>query len=366
MDFEIFKLRHREMDCVGVRLSRDDSRNEQIRKIPGIRWSKTNRCWYGESSVALEDALFLIFSGWSATVDSGQEVEAGAKERVALDASALEAFARFKQHLEVNRNSQHTIKNYSDALMEFLKFFKDENWEDLDEGDIERFQRERIVDRNLSDSYQNTMISAIKHFYRVNSGKVIKPEFIKRPRSGHHLPRIFSLEQVAKLLSSIKNQKHRMLLSVGYGCGLRSGEVVKLKPEDILTDQGMLAIRKGKGNRDRMVPISEKLISQLREYYKIYRPKVWLFEGQKEGEPYSQRSLQMVFKNAVARNRFSEKHRFHDLRHSYATHMMDAGTNQHVIQKILGHKNSKTTEIYTHVSKTLLQQVYNPFDNLKM
>ncbi|MBL0340597.1 MAG: tyrosine-type recombinase/integrase [Bacteroidetes bacterium] len=142
--------------------------------------------------------------------------------------------------------------------------------------------------------------------------------------------------------------------------------MVKLKPENIHSDQGMLAVLKGKGNKDRMVPISANLISQLREYFKIYRPKVWLFEGEKEGKPYSQRSLQLVFKKAVERSGLPKKHKFHDLRHSYATHMMDAGTNQHVIQKVLGHNSIRTTEIYTHVSKTLLQKIYNPFDNLNM
>lgn len=400
MDYEIFKLHHRGIDCIGVRLSREDSRNEQIRKIPGIRWSQTNKCWYGEYSAVLKNSLALLFgedeaaavclqqSGSqieekaAAKIERGnrqideassaiesvilQQVDEGAKDKVGLNASVLEAVEKFKEHMQVIRYAENSIQNYTSAVMEFLKFFADEDWENLDAGDMQRFQKERIIDRNLSYSYQNTMINAIKKFYEVNTGEPVDPDFIKRPRKGHPLPNIMSLEQVAKLLKVLKNQKHRMMLSIGYACGLRSGEVVKLKPENILSDQGMLAVLKGKGNKDRMVPISANLISQLRDYFKIYRPKVWLFEGEKEGKQYSQRSLQMVFKKAVELSGLPKKHKFHDLRHSYATHMMDAGTNQHVIQKVLGHKNIKTTEIYTHVSKTLLQKIYNPFDNLNM
>lgn len=384
MDFEIFRLHHRGMDCIGVKLAIQDSRNALLRKIQGIKWSQTNRCWYGEYTAELKYLFSEIFGEEKATSvigissknldaataadesDGLQKLEGSAKKGVALGASVLEAVEKFKEHMQVIRFSENTIQNYTSAVKEFLKFFIDEDWENLDAGDMQRFQKERIIDRNLSHAYQSIMISAIKKFYEVNTGATVDPDFIKRPRKGHPLPNIFSLEQVAKLLKPIKNQKHRMMLSIGYGCGLRSGEVVKLKPEDIHTDQGMLAILQSKGNKDRMVPISANLISQMREYYKIYLPKVWLFEGEKEGQPYSQRSLQMVFKNALSRSKLPLKHKFHDLRHSYATHMMDAGTNQHVIQKILGHKNIKTTEIYTHVSKTLLQRVYNPFDNLNL
>lgn len=431
MDFEIFRLHHRGMDCIGVRMSREDSRNTQIRKIPGVRWSQTNKCWYGEYSAELKNSLAGIFgeemaaaavgsgsgqidedaaavavgSGGrqideevavavgscggqideeavaavgsgsrqfdeevAAAVYSGNrhQVDAGAKGKVVLDASVMEAVKKFKEHMQVVRYAENSIQNYIGAIMEFLKFFIGKDWKHLNADDMQRFQKERIIDRNLSYSYQNTMVSAIKQFYEVNTGKAVDPDFIKRPRKGRPLPNIFSLEQMSTLIKSVRNEKHRMMLSIGYGCGLRSGEVVKLRPEDIKTDLGMLFVLKSKGNKDRMVPISANLISQLREYFKIYRPKVWLFEGEKEGEHYSQRSLQMVFRKAVERCKFPSKHKFHDLRHSYATHLMDAGTNQHVIQKILGHNDIRTTEIYTHVSKTLLQRVYNPFDNLNL
>ncbi len=289
-----------------------------------------------------------------------------ASVHLAISASVMAAVKKFTEHMRVVRYAENTIQNYIGAIMEFLKFFVGNDWKHLNADDMQRFQKERIIDRNLSYSYQNTMVSAIKQFYEVITGKAVDPDFIKRPRKGRPLPNIFSLEQVSTLIKSIRNEKHRVMLSIGYGCGLRSGEVVKLRPEDIKSDLGMLFVLKSKGNKDRMVPISANLISQLREYFKIYRPKVWLFEGEKEGEHYSQRSLQMVFRKAVERCKFPSKHKFHDLRHSYATHLMDAGTNQHVIQKILGHNDIRTTEIYTHVSKTLLQRVYNPFDNLNL
>jgi len=154
------------------------------------------------------------------------------------------------------------------------------------------------------------------------------------------------------------------MLSLMYACGLRRSELLNLKPQNIDSKRHLLIIRNAKGRKDRVVPISDKLIEMLREYYKEYKPKVWLFEGQKAGEPYSETSLQKVLKIALAEAGNKKPVTLHWLRHSYATHLLESGTDLRFIQELLGHKSSKTTEIYTHVTEKSLQKIKSPFEDL--
>ena len=154
------------------------------------------------------------------------------------------------------------------------------------------------------------------------------------------------------------------MLSLVYGCGLRRSELLHLKPGDILSDRGVMVIRQGKGRKDRIVPITEGIIQMLRTYYRSYRPKVWLFEGQIAGERYSERSIQMVLKRSLKRAGIKKPVTLHWLRHSYATHLLESGTDLRFIQELLGHKSSKTTEIYTHVSNSSIRRIKSPLDSL--
>jgi integrase/recombinase XerD len=154
------------------------------------------------------------------------------------------------------------------------------------------------------------------------------------------------------------------MLSLIYACGLRRSELINLKPTDVDSKRHVLMIRQAKGRKDRITPISEKLIEMLREYYKAYRPKMWLFEGQVSGEKYSDKSLENVLKQAVRKAGINKPISLHWLRHSYATHLLESGTDLRYIQELLGHKSSKTTEIYTHVSTKSIQNIVSPFDTL--
>jgi integrase/recombinase XerD len=187
---------------------------------------------------------------------------------------------------------------------------------------------------------------------------------IQRPRSESKLPNILSKQEVKMILESLQNIKHKTMLSMIYACGLRRGELLKLKPQDILSERMLLHIKQAKGKKDRIVPLSEKLLEMLRAYYKSYKPSVWLFEGQKAGEAYSERSLELVFKNALKQSGSIKPATLHWLRHSYATHLLESGTDLRFIQELLGHKSSKTTEIYTHVSTQSIQKIKSPFDDL--
>ena len=201
-------------------------------------------------------------------------------------------------------------------------------------------------------------------FYRSQYKKKLDIDQIERPRREKKLPNVLSKQEVKRIIQAPVNLKHKLMLCLIYACGLRRSELLNLVPREIHSDRNLLIIRQSKGKKDRIVPISNNLIEQLREYYKIYRPNVYLFEGQTPGERYSDRSLQLVLKSAVNKAKINKPVTLHWLRHSYATHLLESGTDLRYIQELLGHSSSKTTEIYTHVSIRNIQQIRSPFDDL--
>ena len=270
----------------------------------------------------------------------------------------------FKNYMNYRRYSSNTIKTYSDALEVFFRFYKNKQLETLIIEDIVHFNSEYILKKNLSASYQNQVINAIKLFYRNRFNKAMEVDFIQRPRREKRLPNVLSKEEVKAILEAPTNLKHRAMLSLIYACGLRRSELLNLTLKDILSDRNLLFIRQSKGKKDRMVPISPKIIELLREYYKAYKPRTWLFEGQFPNTRYSEKSLENVLKQSLNKSKISKKVSLHWLRHSYATHLLENGTDLRYIQELLGHSSSRTTEIYTHVSTRNLQQIRSPFDDL--
>ena len=271
---------------------------------------------------------------------------------------------KFKTYLESKRYSSNTIKTYCDALRIFFKFHSSILPESITAEHLHTFNQDYILKKGYSASYQNQVINAIKLFYRNRYRKNIQIEDIERPRREKRLPNVLSKNEVKAILEAPTNLKHRAMLSLIYACGLRRGELLNLTLRDVLSDRNLLFIRQSKGKKDRVVPISKKIIEMLREYYKAYKPKNWLFEGQQAGERYSERSLQLVLKQALFKAGITKPASLHWLRHSYATHLLESGTDLRYIQELLGHSSSKTTEIYTHVSTRNLQQIKSPFDDL--
>ena len=189
-------------------------------------------------------------------------------------------------------------------------------------------------------------------------------EKIQRPKISRRLPNVLSKEEIKNILEAHTNIKHKAMLSTIYSCGLRRSELLNLKFTDIDSKRNIVFIRKGKGKKDRITPLSPKLLEMLRNYYSVYKPQTWLFEGKNVGEQYSDTSLQAVLKQAVKKAKIKKQITLHWLRHSYATHLLESGTDLRYIQELLGHNSSRTTEIYTHVSTKSLQQIKSPFDDL--
>ncbi|MFM7340722.1 MAG: tyrosine-type recombinase/integrase [Bacteroidota bacterium] len=281
-----------------------------------------------------------------------------------MNSESKEAIIRFEKWLLSKRYSKSTMKTYCDALRVFFTFHKAITIQHITIQHIIQFNTEYIIERGLSISYQNQFVNALKLFYLIIRNTNLIIENIARPRREHRLPNVLSKEEVKLLLNTIKNLKHRTMLCVLYSCGLRSRELLNLQPIHIDSKRNIIIIKQSKGKKDRIVPLSPKILEMLREYYRYYKPKTYLFEGQNIGELYDSRSLQLVLKQAVRKAGIHNPVTLHWLRHSYATHLLESGTDLRYIQELLGHSSSKTTEIYTHVSTKNIQQIKSPFDDL--
>ncbi len=281
-----------------------------------------------------------------------------------MNIETREAIVQFENWLLSKRYSKSTIKTYCDVLRVFFTFHNTISIQHITMQNIIQFNTEYIIGRGLSISYQNQFVNALKLFYLIIRNTNIIIENIARPRREYRLPNVLSKEEVKVLLNTIRNLKHRTMLCLLYSCGLRSGELLNLQPTHIDSKRNIILIKQSKGKKDRIVPLSPKILEMLREYYRYYKPKTYLFEGQNIGEQYDSRSLQLVLKHAVKKAGIHKPVTLHWLRHSYATHLLESGTDLRYIQELLGHNSSRTTEIYTHVSTKNIQQIKSPFDDL--
>jgi site-specific recombinase XerD len=194
-------------------------------------------------------------------------------------------------------------------------------------------------------------------------GRKLEPIAIQRPKKDKKLPNVLSEEQVALILKQIQNLKHKCIPYLIYSSGLRRSEVLNIKPTDIDGKRNCIIIRAAKGKKDRVTLPSQKALILLRDYYKRYRPKGWLFEGAGGGQ-YSTTSLRKIFQRALVKSDIKKDVTLHSLRHSFATHLLERGTDLRYIQALLGHRSSKTTEIYTHVTRKGFENLKSPLDEM--
>ncbi|MBP7507397.1 MAG: tyrosine-type recombinase/integrase [Prolixibacteraceae bacterium] len=357
-----------------IKMPKNETDIQFIRSFKYVRWDKNNYRWiipnYGKNL----DLLKNYFSERITEIDY-TKVDFQKSEPVMpltlrieklpeLNNKDKDEIAHFKQWMEHKRYSESSVKTYTHVIEGFLRFIKPKTSADVDNDDMVRFVHQYLIPKKYSQSYQNQVVNSARLFFKITRGSKIVTEQIERPRREHKLPNVLSKEEVSDILKSQTNIKHKTMLSLIYACGLRRSELINLKPENVDSKRHLLIVLNSKGKKDRVVPISDKVIELLREYYKGYRPKEWLFEGYKQGERYSEESLSQVLKHACKKANITKPVTLHWLRHSYATHLLESGTDLRYIQELLGHKSSKTTEIYTHVSEKSLQKIVSPFDNL--
>jgi len=282
-----------------------------------------------------------------------------------INEESTAAIRLLRSHLQEKRYSRHTVNSYVAQLEFFFKYFNERRPSEITNDNISEFMENYVINLGYSGSYQNQLITAIKTYYSLSGDADIHIDELKRPRKGRPLPQVFSREEVTGILNSTGNLKHRLILWIIYSCGLRRSEVINIRLSDLNRDRGILHIRSGKGSVDRVVPVSEKVWKKVDEYRVAYKPVVYLFEGQGGGR-YTAGSVYNIFKQALKSVGIEKEVGVHSLRHSYATHLHESGYDIRYIQELLGHKSSRTTEIYTRVSRRDLANIRSPIDDLDL
>ena len=347
MNWEVKIITHRSEKRIAVYFEKNADLIARIKKLDGSRWSQTLGAWHVPDTAENRERFHLVPLNHS--LPSGE---------------GIEQIEKFKQWLRSKRYSENTVTTYSEALRWFLIFYREKAVAEITNQDVIIYNNEYILKNNLSASYQNQIVNAIKLFFTTIRETKMLVDKIHRPKRAKVLPNVLSKEEVKLILNAHSNLKHKMMLSLIYSCGLRCGELLTLQPVHIDSKRNIIVIKNGKGKKDRIAPLSLKILEMLREYYTIFKPTKYLFEGQIKGQPYNDRSLQQVLKQALKKASITKPVTLHWLRHSYATHLLESGTDLRYIQELLGHSSSKTTEIYTHVSTKSIQQIKSPFDDL--
>lgn len=257
----------------------------------------------------------------------------------------------YRKDLQLKNYSENTIKNYSCQVEMFLKHYSNQF------SEPQKINEQSIKNWLLQFNTRNAMchaISALKLFYKITIKQPMKFKHIEYPRSEKKLPQIIEKEFLLEQISKIKNSKHKAIIALSYSTGMRVSEVCNLLITDIDSKRMIITIRQSKGRKDRIVGLSQKILEILRTYFKEYKPEEYLFNGQFKNQ-YSSESCNQIVKKYIGK-----EYHFHQLRHSNATALLEAGTDLRIIQNHLGHSSSKTTEIYTHVSTAVLQSMALP------
>jgi integrase/recombinase XerD len=271
---------------------------------------------------------------------------------------------RMLEDMRLRNLSVRTQKTYIEQAAKFAKYFN-KSPEELGPEEIRTYLVHLVEERKVSWSLHNQTVCALRFLYRVTLGKDWSIEHIPHPKKEKRLPVVLSLEEISQLFEAIKSIKYRALLMTAYAAGLRLSEVVHLKVSDIDSKRMVIHIRQGKGRKDRYVMLGERLLQLLREYWKQARPQLWLFPGRSPDKPVALTCVQQACRQAALAAGIEKRVTVRVLRHSFATHLLESGTNIRIIQMLLGHRSLQTTARYTHVSAQAIQSTRSPIELLK-
>lgn len=328
-----------------------------VRSLDGRRWDERRRVWIAPRA---QQALRTLVAAF------GEEGVAVTRVASTDDATSEQVLQRVREALTLRGYSPKTRKVYLGQLRRFLEWCGDGRARIPDDpGERGRaYLLELIERRGISKSYQNQVVSALRFLCESVLGQPALALRIPRPRKESRLPAVLSQDEVARLIGRARNPKHRALLVLLYSAGLRVGEVVRLRPGDLDMDRGLVRVRGGKGDKDRYTLLARRARDVVRIYREAYPSDRWLFPGGRSGRHLTTRSVQRVVKRAAEAAGIEKKVTAHTLRHSFATHLLEGGTNLRIIQELLGHQSARTTQVYTHVARSELESVRSPLDNL--
>ncbi len=349
----------------------------KIKAISGRKWYPEGKYWSFPNTNGTLEKILKVFEGQEINLEPALQnviardkvVPAKAEKQSQVKIPPFVkgdtgGFETLRRELLLRKYSHKTVKCYLYYNKDLQNFTK-KHPSEIDDRDIKNYLLHLVEKKAAATSTLNQAINALKFYY----GSMLKKKFVyevKRPRKDKKLPVILSQEEVAKILSSASNIKHKAILMLVYSAGLRVGEVVKLKLEDIDSNRMIIHLKGSKGRKDRYTILSQTALGVLREYWQEYRPKKWLFSGQDKERHITTRTVEKIFSNVCEIAKILKPVTVHSLRHSFATHLLESGVDLRYIQEILGHKSSKTTEIYTHVSTKDLGRFTSPLDRLNL
>jgi integrase/recombinase XerD len=352
---------HYNKNVVGIYFPKSPDLLNAAKKIPGIRFSKSCGCWYVDPEQGVIDKIKLAFGSLAIVRIEGDTQNEG--EHLQLGSFQTVCPKEYLDLLRHKRYSEATCRNYASQFSLFLNYFPGKTPDEITDDEIKQYMDYLILKRQISTSTQNVVINAIKFYYEKVKGRAEKYYAFERPIRELKLPVVMSEHEVLLVLKACENLKHKAMLFTIYSAGLRRSELINLRVTDIDVSRNVINIRGAKGKKDRITLLSEKMLTLLSDYYEKYKPTYWVFEGEGH-QQYSASSLNKVFTNAVRKSGITKSVTLHSLRHSFATHLLEHGTDIRYIQSLLGHNSSTTTEIYAHVTKRGFEKLRSPLDNL--
>jgi len=386
-------LYHRGQEHIGIYFERNALIQSLIQKQAGGRWSKTQKCWYVSLSKEAYENLTKVFTnkavvkndelreyllqkkGSTATPSEMQKaviklptqnIKVANKPASEVSKENEQEFNEYKNRLLLKGYSPSTVRTYCNEFHIFLESLKKHKANELTPSQLQRYILYCIEKLKLSENTVHSRMNALKFYYEQVLHKEKMFFDIPRPKKPLLLPKLLNEIEIRKLFNALRNKKHKAMLFTAYSAGLRVSEVANLKIADIDSQRMQIFIERAKGKKDRYVNLSPILLDILRNYIKEYvpKPKVYLFESEQTFLAYPIRTIQQIFSNAKNKAGIKKDVGIHSLRHSFATHLLDKGTDIKFIKDLLGHFNIKTTEIYLHVSKEKLVNIISPFDDL--
>jgi site-specific recombinase XerD len=338
-----------------------------VKALPGRRWDPSRKVWTVPASPAVTTALVERFAGRIVVVDPGADELDDRSHRVSGRPAAEQAAPSSRDLIERARAAL-VLRGYSPrtrkVYLGHIRRFVDSQTATTDPPDPRAYLLDLVQRRGVSRSYHNQAVSALRFLFDAVLGEPALAEVIPRPKRERGLPQVLSRREVMRFLAAIRNPKHRALVLLIYSAGLRVSEAVRLRPDDLDVDRGLVRVRRGKGGKDRYTLLADRAVEAVRVYRELSPGGPWLFPGDRPERHLTPRSVQRVITRAAGKAGIEKKVTPHTLRHSFATHLLEAGTDLRYIQELLGHHSSRTTELYTHVSRPRLAAIRNPLDDL--
>tara|TARA_R110002111_G_scaffold98648_3_gene152298 strand:+ start:25139 stop:26266 length:1128 start_codon:yes stop_codon:yes gene_type:complete len=352
--------------CIGLQFSSSKVLQLLVDALPNISWSREFEMHYLPNNKSNLDLIFKTFYGiaWvNGNYFFSDKIINADNPQLNLERYRNRNYRDnykfcpedYLLKLELKKYSDNTVRNYVSHFEAFINYYYDANLISLNEVDV-RTYLQKLIQEGKSNSYVNMSVNSIKFYYEIVLGMPNRFYAIERPRKEKQLPEVLSKEEIIMVINNANNIKHKCIIGLLYSSGLRRSELLNLKITDIDSKRMVVKINNAKGNKDRISILSPSILKDLQQYYKEYRPKTYLFEGQKGGK-YSAASVLKVVTSTAAKARINKKVTPHMLRHSFATHLLENGTDIRHIQLLLGHSSTKTTEIYTHVANRSFMKI---------